>query len=109
MLRLVRQHAEHDQLYQEDASGSHRLSASALEILLDTCLQNMPAGAPHLPGRQQGVGRIDDYTLPRLHPEHHACHSASPAGSASVCMTLHAGACAGVPSACMAWHHGMAS
>ena len=58
MLRLVRQHPEHDQLYQKDAVGSHRLSPDALEILLDTCMQNMPPGVPLMPHRPQGVSTV---------------------------------------------------
>ena len=39
------QHPEHDRLYLEDAFTSHNISESALEVLLDTCLQNLPSGA----------------------------------------------------------------
>ena len=38
------QHPEHDRLYLEDAFTSHNISHSALEVLLDTCLQNLPSG-----------------------------------------------------------------
>ena len=39
------QHPEHDQLYLEDAFTSHHISPAALDVLLDTCLQNLPSGA----------------------------------------------------------------
>ena len=42
----MRQHPEHDRLYLEDTITSHHISKSALDILLDTCLQNMPSGPP---------------------------------------------------------------
>lgn len=48
------QHPEHDRLYLEDAFTSHNISQSALEVLLDTCLQNLPSGT-HPPSIQLAI------------------------------------------------------
>ena len=48
-VRVAVQHPEHDRLYLEDAFTSHNISQSALDGLLDICLQNLPSGAHPLP------------------------------------------------------------